>query len=231
MLDKVQHLYLSPISFEEVPYESSVDLKSISIKQDDGSDKVFLETPIVNFSVTLGQADSSPYAAAQSILAGYRSAGLPGLYSVVQVGDQLSVVPKQVRASSGDMRDVAPVMSSPVEFPLATRGVVETLQLVTQSVSSQSGARVILLNVPFHLTDTVTMSATGEAARDVIVNLGKIFGVPLASQCLYDATDKTYYLNLAGVFPPNPAGVPPVRGLRIPLLRVGPPDTKVFTKQ
>ena len=37
MLDKVQHLYLNPISFEEAPYESSVDLKSIPVKQDDGS--------------------------------------------------------------------------------------------------------------------------------------------------------------------------------------------------
>ena len=87
------------------------------------------------------------------------------------------------------------------------------------------------MNVPFHLTDTVTMDATGEAARDVIVHLGKIFGVPTSSQCLYEATDKTYYLNVEGVFAPNPAGVPAVRGPRIPLPSAGPQDTKAFTKQ
>ncbi len=105
--------------------------------------------------------------------------------------------------------EVKPVMSAPVQFPSATRSVVETLQLVAQSVSSQTGAKVVLLNLPFHLTDTVTMAAPGEPAREAIGSPGKIFGVAFASQCLYDATDKTYYLNVNSIFPGNPAGVSP----------------------
>jgi len=232
MLDKVQHLYLNPISFEEAPYESSVDLKSIPVKQDDGSTIIFRGPPIVDFSVTLGPTDSSGHTAAQSVLSSYNNAGLPGIYSVVQAGDQVSVVPQKVRALSGNMREVTPLMSSPGEFPLATRGAIQTLQLVAQSIASHSGAKVILLNVPFNLDDTVTMSATGEAARDVIVRLGAIFGRPtMSSQCLYDATFKTYYLSVQIISAPNPPGVPARHGLRIPLPRAGPEDSPFFTKQ
>jgi hypothetical protein len=233
MLDKVQHLYLMPISFEEVPYQSSVDLKSLAVKQIDGSTKMFLEPRIVDFSVKFEQAPDFAYAAAQSVVSQYASAGLPGVYNVVQAGDQVTVVPYQVRSATGGMLNVTPLMSPPIEFPLATRTVIDTLQLVTQSISSQTGAKVVLLNVPFQITDTVTMSATGEAARDVIAHLGAIFGVPASSQCLYDATLKTYFLNLEGVFPPNPPGVPAVPGLRIPFPGPGShsPDTVVFTKQ
>jgi hypothetical protein len=204
--------YAKPINFEEAPYESSVDLKSIPVRQDDGSVKALLATPIVDFSVTLAQADSTAYNAAQSVVAWYTSSGLPGVYRVVQSGAQVSVVPQQVRGSNGNMREVTPVMDSLVAFPLATRPVVETLRLVAASVSAQSRRKVILLNVPFHLTDTVTMGATGESARDVVANLGRIFGVALASQCLYDATARAYYLNVQSIFSPNARGVPPPPG-------------------
>jgi hypothetical protein len=171
-----------------------------------------LATRIVGFTVTLSQSDPTVYDATQSVLARYNSAGLPGIYSVIQNGDRVSVVPQRVRASAGEMVKVKPVMSAPVQFRSATRSVVETLQLLAKSVSSQTGAKVVLLNVPFHLTDTVTMSAVGEPAREVIESLGKIFGVALSSQCLYGATDKTYYLNASSIFPGNPAGVPPEPG-------------------
>jgi hypothetical protein len=232
MLDKVQHLYLLPISFEEVPYQSSDDLKSLAVKQIDGSTKMFLEPLIVDFSVTFEQAPASAYAAAQSVVSHYASAGLPGIYNLVQAGDQVTGVPYQVRSSTGGMLNVTPLMSSSVKFPLATHSVIDTLQLVTQSISSQTGAKVVLLNVPFQITDTVTMSATGEAARDVIAHLGKIFGLPASSQCLYEATLKTYFLNVENIFPPNPPGVPAVPGLRIPFPGPGfrSPDTMVFTK-
>lgn len=154
-----------------------------------------------------------------------------GVYTIVQAGNQLSVVPRRVRAASGGMSNVTPVMSAPVEFPMATRTVTDTLQLITQRISSATGAKVILLNTPFHLTDTVTMNATGQPAREAIASLGNIFGVPMSSQCLFDATDKTYYLNVQSIFAPNPAGLPQVPGPRTPVPGVGPASTKFFTKE
>ncbi len=109
------------------------------------------------------------------MLGSYASANLPGVYTIIQAGDRLSVVPQQVRAARGGVRNVTPVMSAPVEFPMALRTVADTLQLVAQSISSATGAKVILLNTPFHLTDTVTMNATGQSAREVIASLGSIF--------------------------------------------------------
>ena len=49
MLDKLQQVYVVPIDFEEVAYESVTDLKTLSVRQSDGSIKTFLATPIVDF--------------------------------------------------------------------------------------------------------------------------------------------------------------------------------------
>jgi hypothetical protein len=35
MIDKVQHLYIKPVDFEEALYQSSLDPNSIPIRQDD----------------------------------------------------------------------------------------------------------------------------------------------------------------------------------------------------
>jgi hypothetical protein len=212
MLEKVERLYTVPINFEEGPYESAADLKSIPLVQADGSVRTSLATPVIDFDVNIGDGQSSAFDAAQVVLGVYESKGLPGAYALTQGSDHIDVVPTQIRASAGGMRSVTPVMGSSVEFPLATRSVAETLQLVTQSISSRAGVKVILLNTPFKLTDTVTIGAAGEAARNVIANIGKAFGVPMSSQCLYDADSKTYYLNVHAVFRSNDPGVAPVRG-------------------
>ncbi len=232
MLDKIQHLYVVPVNFEEAPYESPLDLKTVPVAQDNGSTTGFRTVPITGFSVTLGQPQPSIYNAIQSVLSSYAHANLPGVYTIVQDQDQLSVVPQRVRAASGSMLNVTPVMSAAVQFPMATRTVVDTLELVVQNIFTATGAKVILLNTPFHLTDTVTMSATGQPAREVIANLGKIFGVPMSSQCVFDATDKTYYLNIRSIFAPNPAGVPQVSKPRAPIAPgSSTPNPKLFTKQ
>src|SRR5665213_1448167 len=54
MLDKVQHLFVLPVDFEEAPYESPLDLKTIPVVQSDGSTKTFLALPVKGFNVTLG---------------------------------------------------------------------------------------------------------------------------------------------------------------------------------
>lgn len=52
VLDRVQQQLLSPINYEEAPYESSRDLISITITQQ-GRPKVLLARRVVDFSVTL----------------------------------------------------------------------------------------------------------------------------------------------------------------------------------
>jgi hypothetical protein len=73
VLDKLQHHFLSPITYEEAPVES----------------------PWVAFSVTLDSVDSTTYGAADAVLRTYRTSGLPGNYKVVQNDGWVSVSPAQ----------------------------------------------------------------------------------------------------------------------------------------
>jgi hypothetical protein len=230
ILDAIQQKYLVPITFEEAPFESNTDLKAFPIKQLDGSIFTFHELPVVDFSVTLDNGETA-VEATQSVLTAYASLGLPGVYDMVQEADRIRVFPKQVRASTGNMRNVTPVMDYPVAFPLATRGSVETLQLLVSIISKESGTHVEALNVPFNLEDTLTLGASGESARTVIEHLSDIFHIPFSFQCLYVPTEKTYYLNVKGVFVPNPPGMPAEHGYIRPLPAAGPANSLWFTKK
>jgi len=229
VLATVQQQLLSPICYEEAPYESSADLKNITIMQD-GGPKVLRTRPIVDFGFTLNLSDSTGYLAAQSALSSYIHSGLPGSYKVVQQNGRVDVAPTQVRAADGSMKDVTPVMSQPVTFPVAERSVVDTVQLIAESVSSESGIKVLPLNLPFGILERVELGANGETAGDVIENLGAKFGRTISYQCLYDATSKTYYLNLIGVAPASPPGGPPIHGIQ-KHPTTGPANSPFFVKQ
>ena len=227
-LDQLQQKFLTPIVFEEAPFESDNDLRTIPVKQTDGSNYLFRELPFVDFTVTLGVGETTAMAATQTSLASYANAGLPGTYDAVQEDGWVRVFPTQVRSTQGVSKPVSPVMSYPVNFPLQTRGAVETLQLLAKIISQESGASVEILNVPYHVSDTISIGAAGESAAKVVAHMGAIAGVPFSFQCLYDATLKTYFLNVKSVFTPNPPGKwhqqPPAQP------RVGPADSRWFTK-
>ena len=141
VLDRVQHLFLSPIAFEEAPFATNPELGSpaAAVSGD--------PTPVL--SVTLGATDTTPYYAAGTALYAYKNAGLPGVYKAVQNNGWVSVVPVQVLGADGSMRDVIPVMSSPVTFPVAERNAIATLQMIADAAGKQAGAKILVLNVPF----------------------------------------------------------------------------------
>ncbi len=232
MLNRVQALFLTPVNYEEVPHESISYLKSTTITKRSGA-QVLLAPAVAGFSVTLGKADSSAYLAAQSVLNAHKSAGLPGDYEVVQRARSVDIVPVHVLAASGTMQAVAPVMSWPVTIPFATRRIFDVLQLLVENISKESGSKVILLNVPFAYSDTIDFGAAGEPARDVIDNLGAKVNRPISFQCLYDATEKAYYLNLTVVAPAPVPGTPASEQkthAKPDGPRVGPPDSPFFIK-
>ena len=227
VLDRLQGLYLTRVTYEEVPFENPAELISATVVYN-GISTAVLANPVINFSVTLGPSDSSAYAAAQSVMVAYGSASMPGTYTVVQATGRVDVIPARVLGVSGAIRDVAPVMSRPVTFPVATRTVADTVQLIVDGLSASSGFRVVLLDAP-HL-EAVSLGAAGEAARDVIGKMASTLGLPITFQCLYDAGDKTYYLNVKIVAPAPVAGGPALHGYIKPLPRVGPANSPFFTK-
>jgi hypothetical protein len=231
ILFAVEHKYLVPVTFEEAPFESDSDLQATPIKQTDGSIYTFHELPVVDFRVTTNALAAG--IAVRTVLEDYGAQKLPGVYDMIEDSDRISVFPRRVRTSTGNMRNVSPVMDYPVTFPLATRGATATMELVTSIISKESGMHVEPLNLPFQLTDTITMSANGQSAADLVKQIGVMARVPLSFQCLYTPTTRTYYLILEGVYAPVPAGgAPPPTGVLLlpPMPKAGPSNSAWFTK-
>jgi hypothetical protein len=226
VLSQLQHALLSPISYEDVPFENAADVASPAVRASG--------TPDIALTVTFGGTDNTPYNATQTALQAYKNAGLPGTYNIVQNSGWVSVVPTQVTGSDGGAKAVVPLMSRLVTFPSATRKGNDTLQLIVDAIAQESGANVILLNTPFWLggSETVTVGASGEPAGEVIQSVAKSFNRPMSYQCLYVPSLKTYYLNVTIVAADNPPGV---AGPQAPPLapgpRVGPTTNRWFDKK
>lgn len=210
-LDRVQQLFLKPITYEELPFESPAELRKVTVLGKEGT-KQLLAGPVSDFTVVLDTVDSSPYLAAQSVLGAYKSAGRPGTYQVVQQNNRVDVVPAQVLGADGSTRHVTPVMSRPVTFPRAKRTLPDTVKLIVDALASESGFKVIPLNLPGQLLEQVELGATGESAADVIENLGKSLNRSVSFQCLFEPNEKAYYLNLKSVTAPPVPGGPPAHG-------------------
>lgn len=230
ILNRVQHIFLTPITFEEAPFENQAQLRSIVLVHN-GVPQIRIVNPITDFSVTLNASVTAPLLAAQSVLAAYVGAGRPGIYSAVVLNDRVDVIPAQVLGVDGAMRNVTPIMSEPVTFPIATRSIAETLQLVADDVSLESGFKVILLNFPGSPLDTLELGSSGLPARDVIAEIGTMLNRPVSFQCLYDPGSKTYYLSVIAVVPDPVPGGPAQHGTIKPTPTVGPPNSPFFIKK
>jgi len=229
VLDGVQRLFLSPVTFEEAPYESTEDLVQIPVVTGGGLKIERSLRSTAPFSVTLGATDTTPNLAVQSVLYAYTNAGLPGVYSPAVRGGTVDVHPVQVRGTDGSMKDITPVMSQPVTFPTATRLGRDTLQLIASQIGVQSGVEVIVLNVPFWPADTLTVGAAGEPARDVISDIGAQIGRPISFQCLWEPNEKRYYLNVTIVAAPVPPGRPAPGGpIFLPMPKLPPSGSPWF---
>lgn len=231
VLTRVQHLFLAPITFEEVPYENAAELKSIVVVQN-GIPQTRLVNPVIPFSVTLGSGDLSPELVAQSVLSAYKQAGGPGTYTVVSLKNRVDVMPTQVLGSDGSLKSInTPIMSQPVTFPVATRSLSDTLQLLLNDVSRESGFKMVLLDIPGSQTEAVALGAAGVPARDVIANMGAALNRTVSFQSLYDVASKTYYLNVMAVAADPVAGGPPHHGYINPQPTVGPANSPFFIKK
>ncbi len=198
ILLQLQQAFLSPINYEEVPYESPLELKTVTIPTLHGP-KQLMFTPKTNFSATLSQDESTPYLALHSVLSRYKTAGLYAAdgYQIVQQANRIDVLPSQVLGANASLHKVIPVTSYPVTFPLSERTVEETLTLLFQQVSNMSRKKVILMSDPFVTSNTkITVGAIAELPGDVLAKIGDSVGATLSYQCLFDASDSAYYINI-----------------------------------
>ncbi|MGH2506758.1 MAG: hypothetical protein ACRD6B_02615 [Bryobacteraceae bacterium] len=225
VLSQVQMAFRFPIYYEELPLENHSDLKVVAIL----GIKQGLVSPVSDLSVTLTDTDSTPYLAAKSVVAAYSKAGYPGMYKVVPHAHRIEVVPAQVRSSSGSMKDIVPMLSVPITFPLAERTVGDTLQLILDAASKQSGYPVLVIRAPAPTFQKVELSANGEALGDVLEDLSAALGSVFSVALRYVPDEKSYYFDVAPIAPPDAAGKPAVHGKSINPT-YGPANSPFFIK-
>lgn len=223
LLTQIEKRFQSPITFEEEPFENKQDLDSPAVKSN--------PAPNVALTMTLGDTDTTPYFAAASAVYAYTNAGLPGKYRVVQNSGWVSVEPVEITGAGGQERSVKPVMSYPASVSPGTHNGIDTLGRIAGAVSRASGVPVILLNVPFWPSDTITTDALAGSAGDVIAAIGRSIHRPVTFHCLYDTRSKKYYLNVTIVAPdPVPGTATPPRPILGPGPLLGPSNSPWFTR-
>jgi hypothetical protein len=226
VLSQVQVAFKFPIYYEELPLENRSDLKAVTAP----GIRAGLASPVSDLTVTLSELDSTPYLAIESVLSAYTQAGYPGVYKVVSHDHRIDVLPAQVRSGSGSMKHCMPILTVPITFPLAKRTVADTLQLILDAASKGSGYRVLVVGAPAPVFQTVELGANGEALGDVIENLSDTLRTVFSVAFRYVPDEKTYYFDVAGVAPPDPARQPAVPGGQKINPTHGPANSPFFVK-
>ncbi len=196
---QLQQALLVPINYEEVPYESDAELRHFEQDTIFGRKTFRVPKSSTEFTGTLSAADSSPYLALHTMFVQFRQAGLPGAddYKIVEHDGYLDVFPAQVLAVNGLKRPVTPVMKNPITFPESERLADETIDLLVSEIAKASGKKVAVTLDPFvRMPPMVRLGASSELPSEVLAKLARSIGVTLSYQCLYDASDLKYYVNI-----------------------------------
>jgi len=214
-IERIADITGVPINYEGVPIENPADMEDLANTIIRNGSAAVIHRPIarggvLNVTVYLSGVDAGADAlsAVQAVLDAYRRAQLPGDYAVEQKGGRIYVFPTQTLSANGIERDVMPVMSTPITFPVADREVVDTLQLIADSISKKAGVRVILAGQPFSNDPRVTLGADAQPAREVLARLFEQYG-ELPYYALYNPEARVYYLNFIPVRTSQPR--PPVQ--------------------
>jgi hypothetical protein len=227
VLTQIQWAFQYPINYEELPLENISELKAVMGRNKERD----LVSPASALTVTLGKLDSTPYLAVQSVLSAYAQAGYPGTYKAVQHEHRIDVLPAQVRSSSGSMRDLTPILTIPISFPIAKRTSADTVQLILDSASKRSGYRLLIIGAPTPHFQSVELGANGEALGDVLENLATALSSTFSFTFRYMPGHDTYYFDFTGVVAPTTfSGKPPVQGGKKPLPTHGPENSPFFVK-
>lgn len=196
-LDQLQQKTLKPVNFEEAPYESPVDVGTHAVQTLAGLKQISFPTG-GGFSATFSGDDA--YSTAQAAVASYTAAGLSGTYRARQNGSHIDVVPVNMLTADNSPVSLSPVMDTIVNFPVASRSVLDTLQLVVDTMSQVSGRTVLLAAAPIGPNPMVKIGADKETAESAIFDLfAQLSPAPIYFRMLYDPTSRAYYLSIRGV--------------------------------
>jgi hypothetical protein len=225
IFSQVRKAFKYPIYYEELPLEHSGDLVSVKV----AGFTPALVSPVNNLTVTLSEIDSTPYLAVQSVLSAYAHAGYPGTYGVFQRRNRIDVLPSQVRSSTGSLRTITPILTQPISFPIATRTVADTLQIILDAASKQSGYKILIVRAPTPHFQSVELGATGQSLGDVLEDLSTALSTNYSISFRFVPDTKTYYFVAGPSAPPDLPGVSATQTQKVAPTH-GPADSLFFIK-
>ena len=210
--DLLERRYGIPISYEDPAYMYPGDL--VGRVQPNGPAILLPKGGSVAVSIPTGAQIGAPdgvVAILQAALTSYRQAGNSGDFKLLQNDGAILVVPTSVRDLDGVTTPVQSPLDVPISFPQTVGNGVDVVAGICQAVTRASGSSVLVGSLPFQslATQTVTLSASNETARNVMLRLFAALNwadsrtitpvSKLSWRLLYDAAAHKYYLNLHAV--------------------------------
>lgn len=203
---QLETVYRQPITYEDAPIEVLPSFRTFTIVNKMGP-TTYSVPPDINLTVTLTEKDATPYLGANSLLASYQAAGGLSTYKAVQQTNRVDVTPTRIEQKDGGFRSVVPIMSRPVTFSYGKRNIYELAEIIAKAISSESGYKVLPLELAGLEMAEVELGATGESAANVIGAIGEKLQRLISFQCLFESHENVFYLNMYGVSQPSPPGV------------------------
>jgi hypothetical protein len=191
MLERIGHLYSTPIDFEEAPIEHPSDMVVGPVMMKSGLHPVFARGG--KLTVQLDKNDVDAYQAVLTVLAAYTNSGLPGSYQAFTEGDRVDVIPMQARGSDGFTHNVIPIMASKISLDYKARSTYSLLDDISSAISKVSGRTVYasITGAPESMAPGEISGFSGGTARSVLATIAGF-----SYQALFDPGANAYYLNV-----------------------------------
>ncbi len=196
------------VDFEDPPYESDADLVDDTAPQwrarhpgEKGVRIVAGGSFQSNYAEKPNTATSSveEQLVLNKIVSDYNASGNPGKFVVRKQSDgSYAVLGNSVKDDKGNDMSVSSILDTPISITSGRRDALTTIELVLDTLSSNSGVKVLLGTMPINvlIQSQVTIGGENISARNLL--LQTLTGTKRTTvwQLLYDADSQTYYLSV-----------------------------------
>lgn len=203
------------ITYEDPPYENESDLVDVTETTRHDLDKYKPgEAPKVfapkggsfafEFDVNVAtNKPSDPGLVIQQMLDAYAVSGHPGIFGMDKDAERFHIIAHASKNKSGVLVSRQSLFDASITIAAQKRDGLQLLNAFCAAVSAASGTHVIVANVPLNLLHRyqTEAGARNQNAREFLTHeLDQMTDHPILSwQLFYDATSKTYYLNIEAI--------------------------------
>jgi hypothetical protein len=213
LVSNLEERYGTAINYEDPPYQFNGDLEDVAQKVRKERKEIPLLIPregSIDFETMKDQKHNAVSLEAAITETLRRYADQTGMiFSVRRNGNTLSVVPGNFRDKRGEFRSYGAIFDRKITIVPKRRRGLEYLDDVCQALSRETGSRVVTATIPYNLFAAVSIDKGVQTlpAREALALLFGSTGRNLSWQLLYDADDRTYFLNIRTVPKADAAGL------------------------